>query len=191
MAAFRLCSKSTNVPSGHRRCRSSSRVTTSPGCSSMRRRISNGWSCRRTRRAPSRSSRDRQSSSNDANRRTSLLHRSSLNLEPGPGTRNRQTPLCRTRGRLRSDRSPCRSDKSPTCHLGSPADALRHLRRTSQWGLVSTPLTRITGAGHVLSPRSLDYRSVTSAAGVYRRVTSSAARSRGRNALDRNHGSRL
>src|SRR5262245_44632103 len=68
-AALRLCSKSTNVPFGQRWRASSSRVTTSPGRSSIRRRISNGCSCRRIRCLPFRSSRDRTSSSKDSNRR--------------------------------------------------------------------------------------------------------------------------
>ena len=40
MAAFRPCSKSTNVFAGHNRSRRSSRVTSSPGCSTSALRIS-------------------------------------------------------------------------------------------------------------------------------------------------------
>src|SRR6516165_5351769 len=43
MATLRLWSKSTNVSSCHRRERSSSRVTTSPGCSRSIASTANGW----------------------------------------------------------------------------------------------------------------------------------------------------
>src|SRR6266702_2084767 len=57
-AAFRLCSKSTNVSSGQSFLCNSSRVTSSPGRSSSNSRMVNGWPSSRTLIPPLRNSRD-------------------------------------------------------------------------------------------------------------------------------------
>src|ERR1700688_741479 len=69
MALLRLRSKSTNVWAGQSLWRSSSRVTTSPGCSSKRERIWKGCSCNLIRIPRLRNSAARRSTSKTPKRR--------------------------------------------------------------------------------------------------------------------------